>query len=305
MADSLITIYGGKYRIARYIMRKLPFPLHTVYAEPFAGGASPLFVKGLPKPANMHNYREAINDINGLLISLYRVAKERPDALSDKLSATAYSKLEYDRAVAIYRAPEQADELDQAWAAYVCSFMGFSGIWGAGWRRAVKGRNPANTWNNKLKTLRRRMDRLKEVHIDNVDAIDFIRYWDSPQTVFYCDPPYPGADQGHYGGYTVDDFAALVETLSKCRASFVLSNYDQPLVSVPLDWNRYEIQTTMSAANSKRTSNGQSSRRVEVVWIKDRSAGVELALRQHLWSPAPSEMIAEKPSQTSIFDLLK
>jgi adenine-specific DNA methylase len=48
-------------------------------------------------------------------------------------------------------------------------------------------------------------ERLKDVHIGCEDALDFIKRWDCPHGLIYADSPYPNTDQGHYGGYTLDE----------------------------------------------------------------------------------------------------
>jgi DNA adenine methylase len=42
---------------------------------------------------------------------------------------------------------------------------------------------------------------------------------------FYCDPPYVGADQGRYAGYSQKDFDALLNTLEAVGGKFLLSSY--------------------------------------------------------------------------------
>ena len=37
--------------------------------------------------------------------------------------------------------------------------------------------------------------RLLRVQIENAPAIDVIQRYDSPETLFYCDPPYPHGSQ--------------------------------------------------------------------------------------------------------------
>jgi DNA adenine methylase len=46
-----------------------------------------------------------------------------------------------------------------------------------------------------------------------------------PDGFFYLDPPYVGANQGHYDGYTQEDFDALLITLESLKDKFLLSSY--------------------------------------------------------------------------------
>ena len=103
-------------------------------------------------------------------------------------------------------------------------------------------------------------------------GLKIIKQWDSPQTFFYCDPPYPSAEQGHYGGYTLEHFQALVSTLDTCQGSFILSNYDQP-IEMPKDWERFEFEATASSRgrvgydrSKKADESDQNRKRTEVVW---------------------------------------
>jgi DNA adenine methylase len=56
-----------------------------------------------------------------------------------------------------------------------------------------------------------------------------------PGDFFYCDPPYVGADQGHYDGYTQDDFDRLLDILSELQGNFLSSSYrNQTLAAVAI-----------------------------------------------------------------------
>ena len=105
--------------------------------------------------------------------------------------------------------------------------------------------------------------RLRDVYIEHDDAIDVINRWDTPETFFYCDPPYPGTDQGHYAGYTTDDLDRLVAALDDCQGSFLLSNYRQD--GMPDHWERFEFNAYMSAGSAAARSTGNNAR-TEVVW---------------------------------------
>jgi thymidylate synthase len=54
---------------------------------------------------------------------------------------------------------------------------------------------------------------------------------DTPETFFYIDPPYVGANQGHYGGYTQEYFDELLEMLSKIKGKFILSSYPNKILT--------------------------------------------------------------------------
>ena len=63
------------------------------------------------------------------------------------------------------------------------------------------------------------------VQIECTDALKIIRTYDSPSAFHYCDPPYYNADMGHYDGYTLEDYKALLKQLSKVEGKFLLSSY--------------------------------------------------------------------------------
>jgi len=67
MSAPIIPWLGGKRRLAD---RLIPlFPPHECYVEVFCGGAALYFLRPTPAPV------EIINDINGDLISLYRIVQ--------------------------------------------------------------------------------------------------------------------------------------------------------------------------------------------------------------------------------------
>lgn len=70
-------------------------------------------------------------------------------------------------------------------------------------------------------------DRLKKVTIENNDVFKVIKAYDSPDAFFYLDPPYVSANQGHYSGYTADDFKKLLDVCSQLQGKFLLSSYPE------------------------------------------------------------------------------
>jgi DNA adenine methylase len=73
--------------------------------------------------------------------------------------------------------------------------------------------------------------RLQNTTIECCDALRIIQTYNTPETFFYCDPPYVGTNQGHYDGYTQDDFEQLLNMLSKVQGKFLLSSYRNPALT--------------------------------------------------------------------------
>ncbi len=61
--------------------------------------------------------------------------------------------------------------------------------------------------------------------IECCDALRIIKSRDTSETFFYLDPPYVGSDQGHYDGYTQEDFDALLRLLENAQGKFLLSSF--------------------------------------------------------------------------------
>lgn len=257
MTRPAIGYYGGKQRLASKIAPMLP--PHRTYVEPFAGGAAVFFAR------EERSAVEIINDTDGRLVNLYRVLQdaERCAELIRRLEATPYSRAECKRAMS-----SQMDEgIDGAWA-YACSLsMSFAYCIGRGFG-ASKIISLASAWVNRVSNLHAAAERIRHACIESLDAIACIEKYDSAETCFYVDPPYPGTNQGHYRGYSQDDFDALMGALKSCRGSFVLSCYANE--SVPDDWTMHQFDRKCSVGG-ERVGKKHSTRRTECVWVVDRS----------------------------------
>ena len=295
----LISYYGGKQRIASKILPH--FPKHTVYVEPFAGGAALLFAKPKPIVSNSGNYIEVLNDKNDLLINLYRVAIEKREELELKIQATLHSQSDHRKATQITKNPADYDDVTKAWAFYVNINQSFANGLNKGWRTSVCGKNnEASTWHNKKLQLSEILDRIKDVHIACEDAIRCIKRWDSPQTLFYCDPPYPNTNQGHYSGYTIDDFELLCDTLDTIQGSYVLSNYPREIEPQSAH-RRVEIESVMSSKLMRKEDDKQvDKKRTEVLWVCNRSNNVRDELIPII-NEEPEETVYNSPLQLALF----
>jgi len=275
-----IQYYGGKGHTAHWIM---PFlPSGKVYVEPYCGAASLFWHLRPPRKV------EVLNDLDGDIVNLFRVLQDEAlfERLAHRLTWTLYSVDEFRQALA----NESTEPVDRAWATFVQQNQGFGGIakTEGNWSRAfVSNRGMAETtnkWRGRLAYLDAWHARLSRVQLDHRDALDVIRYWDSPDTVFYLDPPYIADTRaaGNLDVYAIEasdaHHQALVAILLGLRGQAALSGYDHPICE-PLGaagWQVHRMKTACFAASRARGSGLQGKGaalakvpRTEVLWVKE------------------------------------
>lgn len=275
--------YGGKGNMAKRILPHIP-PGHP-YVEPFAGAASLFWHMDPSRPV------EVLNDLHAEIVNLFRVLQDREQfqELAHRLIWTPYSRDEFAKA---FGNADQGSDVDRAWSFFVRQNQGFSGraktigCWGRAVGDSRRGMaSIASKWRSRLKLLDRWHDRLTRVQVDNRDAVDCIRYWDTPETVFYVDPPYVAATRksknDYQHEYTDAQHAELVDCLLTIDGQAVVSGYACEAY-LPLEregWQRIDIQTACHAAVRARNSGLQGTGaalakapRTETLWIKRRES---------------------------------
>ena len=275
----LFAYYGGTILRAPAIVSQLP--PHGVYVEPFCGSAAVFFCKGRPQVASSWEYREVLNDRDERIVNLFRVMQSPRTAgrLIRMLEHTPYSRAEYYRAIGIIEGTH-GDPVLRAWATFTVIEQSFGRQLGcSGWSKTVGGANsrqPPQTWATKTKReqLRAVMKRLRSTYLTCTDAINVLADYDSERTCFFCDPPYPGFNQGHYRGYTQDDFARHVAAMDRCAGSVVLLCYENE--AIPASWERNTLDVLMSA----NTRSPRSRKRQLILSIKRSAWAVDIAERK-------------------------
>jgi len=256
---------------------------HKVYVEAYGGGASVLLNKP-PSPI------EVLNDIDSEVVNIFRVVQDETKfkELKHRLEWTLYSRAEFVKALDILQNETITAPVLRAWAFFVAQNQGFAGkairsISEGNWGRSFV-RKKAMEFANKVENLERVRNRLKNVQVDNIDAIACIQYWDSPDTLFYLDPPYihdtRKSKKVYHHEADNDHHRQLVDTLLTIKGQAVLSGYAhdiyEPLLSS--GWQKVEINTVCRAVGkirkSKLRGEGaliQHARRVEVLYLKLRN----------------------------------
>jgi DNA adenine methylase len=251
--------FGGKQRIASEIVAL--FPGHDHYVEPYAGGLS-VFLAKAPSPM------ETLNDLDGHLVTFWRVLRDRPTDLIAACELTPHSRAEM---VLSRTVDDSLDEVEIARRVWVHLTQGRSGIATlTGWRFYLDGASTATSIAGYLDGYRRRMPaaaaRLRSAQLECRDALDVVAdYGRKPGTLLYIDPPYlPGLRRSAAYKVEADDVhhAALLEALRGCTAKVALSGYASELYDDALTgWSRTEIAASTQQAN-KVGANG----RTEVIW---------------------------------------
>ncbi|PZS29514.1 MAG: DNA methyltransferase [Pseudonocardiales bacterium] len=255
--------FGGKTTLAARIVGLLP--PHEHYLEPFCGGSSVLLAK---PPSTM----ETVNDLDGRLMTFWRVLRDRPADLQRVCALSPHSRAEYQHCLDV-SADDLGDELETARRVWVRLSQGRGGTQRrTGWRNYVVPRGSSIGMPGYLEAYRDRMaavaQRLANVSLECRPALQVIEQYGAVANgmVMYVDPPYLGTARSGRN-YLVEMSSAvehrtLAAALHTARATVILSGYDSPLYDELYDgWHRISFGSTTNGSPT-----GERSRRTEVLW---------------------------------------
>ena len=258
--------YGSKYNMLKHILPLIP--KHIIYVEPFFGSGAVFFSK--PRPT-ITRYFEVINDYNLEVINFFEQLRDNSEELIEKIYLTPNSEYEYKSSKLI---SEQDSKVEKARKFYVRAMQSFAGDMSGGWSRS-KTTNQTAVYLNRVDKLRLYVERLRETTITCNDALNVIKNYDSPYTFFYIDPPYPNSNQGHYKGYTIEDYRQLINTLETLQGSFILSNYPQIEITYPDTWVQYQFTQTLFSKKITSNSGLKRPKKIEMLYYKPRTGALE------------------------------
>lgn len=204
---------GGKSKLTSTLI-PLISP-HKCYVEAFAGAAWMLFRKDPSKV-------EVINDINGDLITLYRVIQNHLEEFIRYFKWSLVSREEFDR---LQRVDESTlTDIQRAARFYYLLRTAF----GAKITHQCFG--VANTSKPRLNLLRLEEDlseahlRLNRVTIENLPYDQLIKRYDGKDVFFYVDPPYWDCENDYGKGlFDKTDFERLRDVLTTCEGKWLMS----------------------------------------------------------------------------------
>ena len=237
--------YGGKFSHLDFLLPNLPNDARH-FCDVFGGSAAVLINR---EPAPVETY----NDLDSELVNFFATLRhaELGEQLMREIALTPFSREELtlactyeeglepvERARRFYvRARQTRTGLAQTsstgrWAH--CILTSRSGMAGAvsRWIGAIEGLPPI-------------IDRLMRIQIDNAPALEVIERYDTPETLFYLDPPYvhdARSDKHAYLGEMSDlDHRELASALHNINGRAAISGYRSELYdSIYSDWHRVD-----------------------------------------------------------------
>lgn len=254
--------YGGKFSHLGWLIPLLPECQH--YCEPFGGSAAVLLNRS-SSPV------ETYNDIDGEVTNFFRVLRDQKDELLEKIGLTPFSREEFETAIA--DSADGISNLERARRFFIRARQVRTGLA----QKASSGRwahcrltsragmaGAVSRWLGSVEGLAEIAQRLLRVQIENAPAIDVIKRYDSSETLFYCDPPYPHASRRDLNayGYEMTDWEhkELAHVLRGVEGKVALSSYHCDLMNeLYSGWNCIE-------APIKKCHSVKAPRR-EVLWV--------------------------------------
>ncbi len=253
----LLRWHGGKWKLAPWIIDHMP--KHKTYVEPYGGVASVLLRKTRVQT-------EVWNDLDCELNNLFSILRSslQAEALRMVCALTPFSRTEFIRS---YEPSD--DPIEQARRLIVRSFFGYGSK--AATSQAVNGfrsfrcgsASPATDWLNWPDTIPLIAERMRGVVIESNPAIDVIRRYDRPDTLFYVDPPYVAKTRNlHHGCYRHEmddaDHKELISVLLNVKGMIILSGYRTNLYNdLLVGWARYSCVAYAD----------KSAPRIECLWV--------------------------------------
>jgi DNA adenine methylase len=263
--DGLLFSYpGSKWRLAPRYQRY--FPRHRFFVDVF-GGSAAMISRQAPRVV------ETYNDLDTSVYLVFAAVKD-PTACEEVLrllESTSNDREQYRACKAVLADPNESS-VRRAWAFLVAGTIGFSGhpALANGWTQSEMQRRDLRNLPAKVRWWH---DRLQGVCLENRPWQEIVEARDSPDTFFFCDPPYPpgvlrsSAGQYYQHRMGLRAHVELIEKLRTIRGRALLCGYNHPKYTELLFyWRKLTFQT-------RETMSGKAGRRQEIAWLNYEDDG--------------------------------
>ena len=256
---------GGKSRSVNKILARLPE--RTVYVEPF-GGSGVILLNRLPSKLDV------FNDIFSGVVCFYRCIRDvvKLERLIELMEHTIHSREEWVWCKETWQ--DESEEVERAFKWYYMVSYSFGGL-SRNFGRSTSGAGClGGKFRNRIKGLYKIHERFKRVQVENQDWERCISDYDSPETVFYLDPPYVDADTGvykHILGH--NDHRHLLDVIFSLQGFVAISGYSNPLYDErdwdeEYGWDSFISIQSISEHGNKSDEHNKRGHAKEKLWIK-------------------------------------
>lgn len=239
---------GGKNKLASQICKMIEATPHKVYAEPFVGMGG-IFFKRKTRPDT-----EVINDRSSEISNFFRILQRHYPYFVDFIKYKITSRREFERLKICN--PETLTDFERAERFLYLQKISFGGKV-TGQSFGVQLLRGARFDIEKVEPVLDAIHkRLAATVIENLNWPDFLKAYDSKQTLFYCDPPYFGAED-YYGEGLFDrfQFSMMAAHFRRLDGKVIMSINDTPEMRKTFqDFNQIETSLTYSVSNGAPTS---------------------------------------------------
>lgn len=252
-----LRFYGGGWTRAKWTISY--FPEHDNYVEPCFGAGSIFARKPIAK-------LETINDIDGRSVNFFRVLREMPDRLIERINLSPWAE---DELKACY--PQSDDLVEDARRFFMACWMNIHGNPIPNIAPSFRNQNGlAGRYSSPPGDAINRTDllafaaRLKNAQIFNRDGVEIVKKYLNQDCLIYFDPPYLEETRARKRGYAFEVSPAWHRLsaywLRQCAGHVIVAGYKSHLYQ-----RAYEDYGFTRVERVQRT-NGKTSR-VECLWL--------------------------------------
>lgn len=249
---AVVSYAGGKQKLLKHIM-----PLikpHVCYVEPFGGSLAVLLAKA-------ESQVEVVNDINGVLVQFYRNVQRHLPALLDEMESVLNSRREFED----YGRQPGLTEVERVARWFIRNKLSFAGH---GKHFAIARSHALSSREKRMIAIRSLSRRLDRTTIEEKSWEYIFETYDTPDTFFFLDPPYPEPGGALYGGWdelATERFCAAVR---KLQGSWVFTFKDCEQIREAMKGYTFKtINRARGIANNRGKK--KADRYVEIIITSD------------------------------------
>lgn len=249
-----IPYYGGKQSQAAWILDVMKRYEYKTYVEPFGGSGAILFAK---EPSRVEIYNDVYSDV----VTLYQVLRDERSykQLVRFLDSTPYSRELFEESKRML-AVEKMSPVERSGHFFTALYQSYAKTIYGGWSSpGESNRKMSQPYRNAIKHLPDVHERLKNVYIEHIDALECMKKYASDSSLIYVDPPYVSGTRKspkvYRHEYTDDQHDELVKVLLAIRGHKILSGYESPLYQPLIDagWVLLKKEYQCRVSKSDRT----------------------------------------------------